>query len=135
MRWLAFVHPAVMATVLGLGLWVLREGLLVRRGRLLGQRADSRRHRRLARTFVASVALGYPLGLVSLGLLRSEPVFASLHSIFASGALCGLVGAYLLGRRLERRPTPLCRTVHLICGSVGLLLALAAGVAGIAILP
>ena len=135
MRALVYVHPAVMVVVLGLGLLVLREGLILRRSRLLGRGRDSRRHRRLARPFVAVVVLGYLLGLASMGLLRGEPPLRSFHALLTTGALTGVVSAYLLGRRLERRPSPWVRTAHLICGAVGLLLALAAGVAGIAILP
>jgi hypothetical protein len=40
-----------------------------------------------------------------------------------------------LGKRLGRRPTSVVRQAHLACGAVGLLLALLAAVAGIAILP
>jgi hypothetical protein len=132
---LAYLHPLFMAAVLGLGLLVLREGLASRRARLRGLPFSSVRHRKLARWFVSLVTLGYGFGLVSMGWIRSEPLFDSFHSIFASGALIGVVVAWLLGRQLERVDAPEVRTVHPIWGGVGLLLALLAAAAGIAILP
>jgi hypothetical protein len=135
MRWLAYVHPAAMAAVLGLGLLVLREGLRLRRARLLGPSLDSARHRRLAQVFVALIVVGYGSGLLSMGRLRAEPLFDSVHAIFTTGALVGFVLAFALGKQLQHRPGSALRTVHVACGAVGLLLGLAAAVAGIAILP
>ena len=135
MRWLAYVHPAAMTAVLGLGLLVLREGLRLRRARLLDRPFDSVRHRRVAQVFVALIAVGYASGLLSMGRLRAEPLFDSVHVIFTTGALAGLVLAFALGKHLQHKPDPTIRAVHLGCGTVGLLLALAAAVAGIAILP
>ena len=134
-RWLAYVHPVVMTAVLALGLVVLREGLRLRHARLLGRVAGSARHTRLARLFVPLVLLGYGSGLSSMFFLRDEPLYGSVHALLTSGALTGFVAVYLLGRRLERRPSHILRTAHLVCGAGGLLLALAAAIAGIAILP
>jgi hypothetical protein len=67
--------------------------------------------------------------------LRGEPLFDSVHAVFATGALTGLVLAFALGKHLQTEPASTIRAVHLGCGAVGLLLALAAAVAGIAILP
>ena len=135
MRWLAYVHPVVMTAVLALGMVVLREGLRLRHARLLGRTVRPARHTRLARLFVPLVLLGYGSGLGSMALLRDEPLFDSVHVLLTSSAVTGFVCAYLLGRRLERGPSRAVRTAHLICGAGGLLLALAAAVAGIAILP
>ena len=136
MRWLAYLHPALMLLVLALGLVVLREGLRVRRARFLRQPFDSRLHRRLARIFVALVVLGFGVGLASMGWLRGEPVFDSVHSILVSGVLVSLLLAATLGLLLERRGGPRwIRTAHLTLGAGGLLLALAAAVAAFAILP
>ncbi len=136
MRWLAYLHPALMLLVLALGLMVLREGLRVRRARFLRQPFDSRLHRRLARIFVALVVLGFGVGLASMGWLRGEPVFESVHSILVSGVLVSLLLAATLGWSLEQRGGPRwIRTAHLILGAGGLLLALAAAVAAFAILP
>ena len=134
-RWLAYAHPVVMTAVLALGLVVLREGLRLRHARLLGRAVRPARHTRLARLFVPLVLLGYGSGLGSMALLRDEPLFGSVHVLLTSSAVTGFVCAYLLGRRLERGPSRVLRTAHLICGAGGLLLALAAAVAGIAILP
>lgn len=135
MRWLSWVHPAFMLALLGLGIFVAREGILLRRARLIRHPFDSRRHRRLGRVFVAAAVLGYASGPASLGLLRSEPILQSFHSLLATGALVGLVSAYVLGKILEGRLDSRLRTLHLACGSLGLLLAIVAGVAGMAILP
>jgi hypothetical protein len=124
-----------MTVVIALGLITLREGLTLRRGRLLRRPLDSARHRRVAQGFVALVSLGYASGLLSMAKLRPEPLFDSVHSIFTSAALAALLVALGLGKRLERLPTSVVRRAHLACGAVGLLLALLAAVAGIAILP
>lgn len=135
MRWVSYVHPALMPIVLALGVLVFREGLALRRHRLLGRSPDTSRHRRLGRTFLSVMALGYAAGVVSLGLLRGEPILESFHSLCASAAAACVTAAWLVGRRLERRPDPRLRTAHAVCGSVGLLMALVAGAAGLAILP
>jgi hypothetical protein len=124
-----------MLAILGLGIFVAREGILLRRARLIRRPFDSRRHRRLGRVFVAAVVLGYGAGPASLGLLRSEPVLDSFHFLLATGGLIGLLSAYVLGKILEGRLDSRLRALHLVCGSVGLLLAIVAGVAGMAILP
>jgi hypothetical protein len=134
-RWLAWIHPAFMVAILGVGIFVAREGILLRQARLIRRPFDSRRHRRLGRIFVATVVLGYGSGPASLGLLRSEPILDSFHFLLATGALIGLVSAYVVGKILEGRLDSRLRTLHLVCGSLGLLLAIVAGVAGMSILP
>jgi hypothetical protein len=124
-----------MTMVIMLGLITLREGLALRRGRLQRRSRDSARHRRLAQGFVALVALGYLSGLLSMAKLHPDPLFDSVHSLLTSGALTLLIFALGLGKRLERRPGPAVRQAHLACGATGLLIALLAAVAGIAILP
>jgi hypothetical protein len=91
----------------------------------------------MARLFVALVALGYGHGLASLGWIRSEPLFDSFHALLATGALIGLVAAWWIGRGMAEvdEPDPQDRIAHLACAGAGLLLALASGAAGIAILP
>ena len=113
----------------------LREGLRLRRARLLRSRADSGRHRGLARIFVALAVVGFGLGLASMGLLRGEPIFESVHSILVTAALGALLLAAGLGLGLERGRVIRLRNVHALCGAGGLLLALAAGAAAFAILP
>ena len=136
MSWLAYLHPALMLGVLALGLVVLREGLRIRRARFLRQPFDSRRHRRLARIFVGLVVLGFGAGLASMGWLRGEPLFESVHALLVSGVLASLLGAATLGHRLERGGGPgWIRPAHLVLGAGGLLLALTAAIAGFAILP
>lgn len=135
MRWLAYVHPALMLLVLALALFVLREGLRVRRARLARRSFDSTRHRRLARVLALAVPLGFALGLTSMGWLRGESVAGSVHFPFAAGATIGIGLAATLGLRLERGASLRTRTVHAICGAIGVLLALGAGIAGLAILP
>lgn len=135
MRWLAYLHPLAMVAVLGLGLFVLREGLNIRRGRILRLRYDSRRHRRLARVFVLIAIAGFASGLGSMAFLRGKPVFDSVHAWLAAGALTGFVLGGALGLALERNGRSPLRSLHAITASTGLLLGLAAAFAAFAILP
>ena len=134
MRWLAYLHPAAMLAVLALGLVVLLEGLEIRRRRVLRRPFDSRRHRRLARIFLALAVLGFGSGLFSMAVLRGKPLFGSVHAWITSAALCGFVAAAALGFQLERNPRSEVRGPHALAGSIGLLAAFAAAVAGFAIL-
>jgi hypothetical protein len=133
--WLAYLHPVAMVAVLGLGLFVLREGLNIRRGRILHRRYDSRRHRRLARIFVLIAIAGFASGLASMAFLRGKPVFDSVHAWLAAGALAGFVIGGGLGVVLERDRRSPIRGLHAITASAGLLLGLAAAAAAFAILP
>ena len=135
MRWLAYLHPVAMVAVLGFGLIVLLEGLQIRRGRILRQRYDNRRHRRFARVFVLLAAAGFASGLASMAFLRGKPVFGSVHAIFTSAALCGFLIGGTLGLKLERNLRSPIRGLHAVTASIGLLFGLAAFVAGFAILP
>ncbi len=135
MIWLAYLHPVAMIAILAVGIVVLREGLRIRRGRLTGRPVESRRHLWLAKRFVPLAALGFCAGLASMAWLRDEDLFESVHSFLALGALVGLVSGGLLGLRLERRGGSRLRVLHSICAGLGLLIGLAAAIAGIAILP
>lgn len=134
MRWVAYLHPAAMLVVLALGIVVFREGLSLRRARMLRAPRDSQRHRRLARGFAALILLGYAAGLASMGWLREEALFQSVHFSLVTAALLGLGVAVILGFSLERRPSGPRRTAHALVGAVGLLLALLGAAAGMAIL-
>ena len=134
MRWLAYAHPLFMLVLLGLGVQVLRDGLRIRRARLLGTRADSRRHRRLARWFVGLAVPGFAGGLSSMLWLRPDPALESFHFALALPALACWLTAGALGLRLERGRA-VNRHAHAALGAAGLLLGLAAAVAGFAILP
>jgi len=134
-RWLAYLHPIAMVAVLGFGLIVLLEGLQIRRARILRQRYDNRRHRRFARVFVLLASAGFASGLASMAFLRGKPIFGSVHAVFTSAALCGFVIGGMLGLKLERTGRSPLRGFHAITASLGLLLGLAAFVAGFAILP
>ena len=133
--WLAYLHPVAMIAILALGIVVLREGLRIRRARLTARPVESERHRWLAKRFVPLAALGFCAGLASMAWLRDRDVFESVHSFLALGALVGLVLGGLLGLRLERRASPRLRAFHSLCAGLGLLIGLAAAIAGIAILP
>jgi uncharacterized protein DUF4079 len=133
---LPYLHPAAMVVVLTLGLFVLRDGLRIRNGRLVRRPVASRRHRRLARVVVVLVIAGFGSGLYSMGVLRGKALFGSVHAWLATGALLGFTAGGSAGLWLERRMRvePL-RAVHAVTASVGLLLGLAAAIAGLAILP
>lgn len=133
--WLAYVHPVLMLALVALALFVLREGLGIRRARLARGPFDSSRHRRLARVLVVGVAAGAVLGVVSVVWLRGDPPARSVHFpiVLATVALLACAGG--LGLALERGAGGRARAVHALCGALGVLLALAAAVAGMAILP
>ena len=134
-RWLAYVHPAFMLCVIALGIFVLREGLRIRRGRVTGAPVDSARHQRWAKVVVVAAALGFGAGLGSMAWLRERAVFESVHSLLAALALLGLLSGGALGLRLARGGAERVRLIHSLCAGAGLLFALAAGMAGMAILP
>lgn len=139
MDWTPYLHPAAMLCVLGLGAWVLREGLRLRRARLAGRtgrtRTETRAHTRIARPFVLLILVGYASGLSSMWWLRPEEPMESVHFWLASAATLGFTAAGALGLWLERHASADARAVHLACGGAGLLLALGAVFAAFAILP
>ena len=139
MSGLAYVHPAMMLALLALSLWVLRLGLGLRRARLAGRRASPARHRRIARVVVPLLALGYLAGLGSMLWIRGAQIAESVHFPLASTALLAILGAGALGLRLSRAmqadARARARAAHALFGAVGVLFALVAAVAGMAILP
>lgn len=135
MRWLAYAHPLVMAGTLLLAVWVLRLGLELRRARRAHRIADPGRHAALARWVVPLIVLGWGAGLASMAWLRGKPVVQSVHFPLASAAALGLASAGAIGLALQRGRALGARTAHALLGAGGLLLGLAAAVAGMAILP
>jgi hypothetical protein len=131
----AYLHPVAMVAILALGVFVLREGLAVRRGRLIGRPVPSRRHRRLARWLIWLATVGFVAGLASMAWLRDKPLFGSVHFWLAAGALGGMWMGAQLGFQLEQDGRAPIRGFHALTGSIGLLFGLAAAVAGFAILP
>jgi len=134
-RPLAYLHPAAMVGILALALFVFRDGLRIRRGRLTRRPVDARRHRRVARVVVVLASAGFASGLASMAFLRDKPLFTSFHAWLATGALTGFTVGGALGLALERRGRAPVRRWHALIASAGLLLGLAAAVAGFAILP
>ena len=67
--------------------------------------------------------------------LRDEPPLESIHFLIALPAALGFAGAGALGLWLERKLASPVRGLHAWLGALGVLLGLAAGVAGFAILP
>jgi heme/copper-type cytochrome/quinol oxidase subunit 3 len=124
-----------MVCVLALAVFVLRDGLRIRNGRLARRPVDSRRHRRVARVVVILAIAGFGSGLASMAFLRGKPLFESVHVWLASGALLGFAAGGTLGLALERRGRAPLRNWHALTASLGLLFGLAAAVAGLAILP
>jgi len=136
MPWLAYAHPVAMAVLLALGLWVLRLGLRLRRARLGGRPGDSSPHRALARWVVPALVLGYAAGIASQTWLRRGGPFESVHFPMVSLALLALLAAGILGLAMERGWLgSSARAAHGGVGAFGILIALAAAVAGMALLP
>ena len=135
MRWLAYAHPLAMVLILLLAVWVLRLGLELRRARLARRPADPARHARLARWLVPLVVLGWGAGLASMVWLRGRPALESVHFPLASSALLGMGAAGAIGLAMERGRALRARSAHALLGAGGVLLALAAAIAGLALLP
>ena len=131
-----YLHPVAMVAILALVVFVLRDGLRIRNGRLVRRPVSSRRHRRVAKVAVLLAIAGFASGLYSMAGLRGKPLFGSVHAWLATGALVGFVAGGTLGLWLERnmRVEPI-RAMHAVTASIGLLLGLAAAIAGLAILP
>ena len=66
--------------------------------------------------------------------MREEPLFDSYHAWAATTALLLALGAGALGLLLERGHEPV-RPLHVLLGSLAVLLSLGAAVAGFALLP
>lgn len=134
----AYAHPTLMVAALALAVYTLRQGLRLRRARVLrqpGGRPLRRRHVRSGRISVVLVLLGLASGWASLVWIRRDAPFESVHFLLVLPAALGLGAGGVLGLRLERRARPGLRGAHAWLAGLGLLLGLAGGVAGFAILP
>ena len=114
---------------------MLRLGLQLRRARLRRSPADPARHAALARWVVPLIMLGWGAGLASMAWLREKPLLESVHFPLASAALLGMGAAGVIGLAMQRGRALGARGAHALLGAGGLLLGLAAAVAGMAILP
>ncbi len=101
----------------------------------LGPAGHSPQTSRISRWAVSLIVLGWGAGLASMAWLREQAVFESVHFALTSGALIGVAGAGAIGLGLQRGRALGARSAHALLGAGGLLLGLAAAVAGMAILP
>ena len=67
--------------------------------------------------------------------LRGRPALQSVHFPLASSALLGMGAAAAIGLAMERGRALRARSAHALLGAGGVLFALAAAIAGLAILP
>ena len=135
--WLAYVHPAWMLVTLVLCGVALRVGLSLRRARLARRppRPGSRAlHLRVAKPAVVMVLAGAVLGPITVLLLRDWTPMSTFHAVLGGIAAVLFAGAGLQGRRLERGARD-ARNLHALLGAAALSLALAAAIAGFALLP
>ena len=135
--WLAYGHPAWMLVAIALCLYALRLGLALRRARV------SRRpppggartlHLRWAKRAVALTVSGALLGPISVAVLRDWTPMSSFHGLLGGTAAVLFAGAFLQGRRLERGDGG-ARSAHALLAGAAVSLALAAAIAGFALLP
>jgi len=135
--WLAYGHPAWMVVSLGLCLFALRIGLAIRRARLSHRpapRGARARHLGAAKPGVVLVLFGALLGPLSVALLRDWTPMSSFHALVGGITALLFVCAGLQGRRLERGDRA-ARNTHALLGGAAVSLALAAAIAGFALLP
>jgi len=115
----------------------LRSGLAMRRARRLRRppaREARAEHLRLAKPAVALVAAGFVLGPLSMWLFRGRAPFGTVHAALGILAVTLFLATALLGRRLEHgRGRPL--DLHALLGTLAMLVAGAAAVAGFVLLP
>jgi hypothetical protein len=126
-----------MALCLLLAAVTFRAGLSLRRARNARRPppAGARRlHLRVAKPTVALLCVGFAAGLASAVWLRGMTPLASFHGLLGVGALALFVSTWRQGTRLERGDTSV-RVLHARLGAGALLLAVAAAIAGFAILP
>jgi hypothetical protein len=135
--WFAYGHPAWMLVAVALCLYTLRLGLSLRRARL-ARRPPPRNaralHLRWAKPAVVLTLLGAFLGPLSVALLRDWTPMSSFHALLGGTAAVLFAGAFLQGRRLERGDQA-ARNAHALLAGAAVSLALAAAVAGFALLP
>ena len=135
MSYAPYAHPALMCAVLVLGLYTLYQGVAMRRARLARRPRPSSTHRRAGRWFALLLTIGFASGVVSMAVF-GKGVFGTVHALLATIALGGLLGGSGVGLYMERRGrVARLRAYHATLAGVGMLIALLAGVAGIAILP
>jgi hypothetical protein len=126
-----------MIVALGLCLFALRIGLSIRRAR--GARCPTPRgsralHLRVAKIGVTLALTGFALGPLSVALLRDWTPMTSFHSLLGGIAAVLFAGAALQGRRLERGERD-ARRAHALLAGAAVSIALAAAIAGFALLP
>ena len=137
LRALAYAHPAWMAVALAMAVVAARSGLRMRRARRLGmprERGVRGRHVRIAKVAVAAIVLGAGLGPISMAWLRGRTPFETAHAVAGVGALALFVGAWLLGRGLERGRSR-AFDAHALAALLALLAGGVAAVTGFVLLP
>lgn len=136
-RVLAWAHPAWMLLSLAAAATALRLGLRLRRARLAGVRRSPelrRRHLRVARPAVAALLFGFVAGPVSSVALRGWEAFHSFHGLAGLAAAALFASAAVLGQRLSRGRSRAVDT-HALLGTLAVLIAALAAVAGFVLLP
>jgi hypothetical protein len=115
----------------------LRAGLRLRRARQRGERhrpGDRRRHLRLAKTALVLLSVGFVAGPASAVWLRGWDPFSTLHAWAALLALTLFAATGWLGRQLERGALAR-RELHAALGLLAVLVAVAALLTGLVLLP
>jgi hypothetical protein len=126
-----------MIAAIGLCLFALRLGLSLRRARRARRpapRGARALHLRVAKIGVTLALAGFALGPLSVMVLRDFPPMSSFHSLLGGVAAVLFAGAAVQGRRLERGDQAV-RNAHALLAGAAVGVALAAAVAGFALLP
>jgi hypothetical protein len=117
--------------------FALRIGLSLRRARRARRpapRGARARHLRVAKIGVVLALVGFALGPLSVAALRDWTPMTSFHSLLGGVAAVLFAGAAIQGRKLERGENAV-RNAHALLAGAAVGVALAAAIAGFALLP
>ena len=133
----AFVHPIAMAVVIVLGLFVYATGMRLRERRVKKKptpKEHKDRHTRIAQPFVLLFFAGFIAGPLSAVYIRGFAPMNSAHGWLGAAALLLFATAGSLGMGLKQGRSSRA-AVHGLLAVLGAMLALAAAIAGIELLP
>lgn len=134
---MAYGHPAWMVVGIALAAVALRTGYSLRRSRRLraGRTPGMRpRHLRFAKPAVGVLLIGFVAGPISALFLRGMEPFGSFHALLGAVTAGLFAAAAVRGHRIEAHHSR-AYDAHALLGTLAVLAAALAAVAGFVLLP